>query len=288
MRWGDGRSEAGHAPPSVAAAARVSASRASCLRSRSRLIAARVRAGAKHVGRRAGWLALLQGRQASTLPSAAQSAQRGLAPAFVHSSPIPGGGAWGGAGPRARHAAQRRFVGAPHWSQWAPSCTPISRLLVRTIYAARASAFEMRCRLSSRPSDAEPAFAGAGRHGGFAAAALRAARKGPKSSSSDQSLDSPSDHGREAAQLRQSPYRSPLAQALQMGAGGGAELCVGNAAPGGKPLAKRCLVSQPWHQPPVTVAHQSHGPAPSKPECRRKTSAPPSIAPRRPTRRPSQ
>ena len=145
----------------------------------------------------------------------------------------------------------------------------------------------MRCSLSSRPSDAEPAFAGAGRHGGFSAAALRAARKGPKSSSSDQSLDSPSEHGRVTAQLRQSPYRSPLAQALQIGAGGGAEPCVGNAAPGGNPLAERCLVSQPWHQPPVTVAHQSHGPAPSKPECRRKDAAPPSIAPRRPTRRPS-
>ena len=114
---------------------------------------------------------------------------------------------------------------------------------------------------------------------------MKAARKGPESSSSDQSLDSPSDDGREAAQLRQSPYCSPIAQALQMGAGGGAELCVGNAAPGSKPLAKRCLLSQPWHQPPVIVAHQSHGPAPSKPECRRKTSAPASIAPCRPARR---
>ena len=195
--WAGGPSPPG--PPGrcwpTSAAARGTASSPSCLRSPSRLIAARVRAGGKYVGRRAGWLASLQGRQAAMLPSAAQSAQRGLAPAFVHGSPIPGGGAWGGAGwPRARHAAQRRFVGAPHWSQWAPLGTPIRRLLVRTMYAARASVLEMRCLLSSSPLGTGPTFAGSGRHGGLSAGAPWAmVGEEPSSSPSDQPLASSSE-----------------------------------------------------------------------------------------------
>ena len=83
-----------------------------------------------------------------------------------------------------------------------------------------------------------------------------------------------------SAQPRQSPSCSPTAQSLQMGAGGGAVACAGSVAPGRSPIARRCLVSQPWHQPPVTLPHQSHGPAPSKPECCRAAAPPLSVVPR--------
>ena len=171
--------------------------------------------------------------------------------------------------------------------QWAPLGTPSRRLLVRTMYVARASVLEMRCHLSSRPSGTEPTFAGSGRQGGLSAGAPWAmAGEELPSSSSDQPLASSSEPRKVSVQLRQSPYCSPTAQALQIGAGGGAEACVGSAAPGGSPIVMRCLVSQPWHQPPVTMAHQSHGPAPSKPECGRKVAVPPSIVPRCLPRRP--
>ena len=149
--------------------------------------------------------------------------------------------------------------------QGAPSGNAISKLLVLTMNAARASVQAMRCFLWSSPLRPGLAVLWAERQGGPPAAkVLAAVGGGSPRSSPDSSPVSSSELRKMSAQPRQSPSWTPNAHALQTGAGDGGGVCAGSAPPGGMPASKRCLVSHPWHQPPVTLPHQSHGPAPLK------------------------
>jgi len=144
----------------------------------------------------------------------------------------------------------------------------MSKLLVLTMNAARASVQAMRCFLWSSPLRPGLAVLGGERQGGPPAAeVLAAAGGGSPRSSPDSSPVSSSELRKMAAQPRQSPSGAPDAHAQQTGAGEGGGVCAGSAPPGGMPASRRCLVSHPWHQPPVTLPHQSHGLAPLKPEC---------------------